>query len=125
MTGYRQRTTSDVSYNASVYTAVMVYLGFLGDNSGLYFFGGTSSGSPQWAAIGAMADQAAGHRLGFLNPTLYGLYGTSRYKRDFHDVTSGNNTWNGVPGYDAGSGYDLPTGLGSPNVTNLFRDIAR
>ncbi len=125
VTGYSARTTSDVSYNASVYTAVMVYLGFLGDNSGLYFFGGTSSGSPQWAAIGAMADQAAGHRLGFLNPTLYGLYGTSRYKRDFHDVTSGNNTWNGVPGYDAGSGYDLPTGLGSPNVTNLFRDVAR
>ncbi len=123
VTGYSTRTTSDVSYNASVYTAAMVYLGFLGDNSGLYFFGGTSSGSPQWAAIGAIADQAAGHRLGFLNPTLYSLYGTPRYGNDFHDVTSGNNAWDGVPGFDGGTGYDLPTGLGSPDVANLLSDL--
>ncbi len=124
VTGSSSRTTSDVSYNASVYTAAMVYLGFLGDNSGLYFFGGTSSGSPQWAAIAAIANQTAGHRLGSLNPTLYSLYGTARYAADFHDVTSGNNTWNGVPGYDGGTGYDLPTGLGSPDVANLLQDIA-
>ncbi len=59
-----------------------------------------------------------------MNPTLYSLYGTARYATDFHDVTSGNNTWNGVPGYDAGTGYDLPTGLGSPDVAQLLQDIA-
>lgn len=115
-TGNAMRTVSDVSYNASVYTAVMVYVGYNAnpDDNGFYFFGGTSSGSPQWAAIGALADQQAGHRLGALNPALYALAGGPA----FHDVTSGNNAWNG-PGLDAAAGYDAPTGIGSPDVAKL------
>jgi subtilase family serine protease len=122
--GFSMRTTADVSYNASVYTAVMVYLGFLGSNSGFYFFGGTSEGSPQWAAITALADQAAGHGLGALNPQLYRIAANAtEYAADFHDVTVGNNAFNG-PGYSAGTGYDLPTGLGSPNAANLINTLA-
>jgi subtilase family serine protease len=121
--GFAMRTTADVAYNASVYTAVMVYLGFLGSNSGFYFFGGTSEGSPQWAAITALADEAAGHGLGALNPLLYRIAGNAKaYGRDFHDVTVGNNAFFG-PGYNAGTGYDLPTGLGSPNVANLITSL--
>jgi hypothetical protein len=45
----------------------------------------------------------------------------------FNDVTSGNNAVPGEPGYgtassalyQSGTGYDLATGLGSVNVTNL------
>lgn len=124
--GNTMRTTSDVSYNASVYTSVLVYAGFNAnpDDNGFYFYGGTSSGSPQWAAIGALADQQAGHRLGQLNPALYRLAGTSAYATDFHDVTTGNNAWDG-PGFDASVGYDLPTGLGSPNVANLVGDLVK
>ncbi|MGH3509348.1 MAG: S53 family peptidase, partial [Nocardioidaceae bacterium] len=122
VTGYSTRTTSDVAYNASVYTAVLVYNGYFPNpaDNGFYFTGGTSSGSPQWAAIGALADQAAGGRLGQLNPSLYAIYNTPAYASDFHDVTSGNNEWGTTPGYDAGVGYDLPTGLGTPDVANLI-----
>jgi subtilase family serine protease len=123
VTGYAARTTSDVSFNASVYTATMIYLGFLGANSGLYFFGGTSEGSPSWAAITAIADSAIGHPLGELNPLLYKIYGTSAYANDFHDITVGNNDFNG-PGYPARTGYDIPTGLGTPNVADLINSLA-
>lgn len=124
ITGYSSRTTSDVSFNASVYTATMIYLGFLGGSSnGFYFFGGTSEGSPSWAAITAIANSAIGHPLGQLNPLLYKIYGTSAYADDFHDVTVGNNAFNG-PGYPAKAGYDLPTGLGTPDVAHLISSLA-
>jgi len=122
---YGARTVADVGYNASVYTAVLVYLGFLGDNSGFYFFGGTSEGSPQWAGLVALADQKAGHGLGLINPKLYAIGANpGKYAADFHDVTVGNNALNG-PGFSAGTGYDIPTGLGSPNATNLINDLAQ
>lgn len=123
--GMSVRTTSDVAYNASVYTAVWVYLSFPGLPSGWYFFGGTSEGAPQWAAIAALADQAAGHPLGALNPALYAIaQNATAYAEDFHDVTIGDNALFG-PGYAAGPQYDLPTGLGSPNVANLIATLSR
>jgi hypothetical protein len=44
-----------------------------------------------------------------------------RGRRGFgsHDITSGNNTWNGVTGHSAGAGCDAATGLGTPDVANL------
>jgi subtilase family serine protease len=122
LSGNAKRSTSDVSYNASVYTAVMVYLGFLGNNSGLYFFGGTSEGSPQWAAITALANQAAGHALGYLNPAFYAIASGNAYGNNFHDVTVGQNALSG-PGFSAGTAYDYPTGIGSPNVANLISTL--
>ncbi len=125
LTGQTMRSSADVAYNASVYTAVLVYLGFLGPTgNGFYFFGGTSEGAPQWAAITALADEAAGHALGFLNPTLYKIgQNPTEYAADFHDVTVGQNGYYG-PGFQAGTGYDMPTGLGSPNVANLINTLA-
>ncbi len=123
VTGNAARTTSDVAFNASAYTATMIYLGFLGSASGFYFAGGTSEGAPSWAALTAMADQSAGHPLGELNPLLYHIYSDpTAYAADFHDVTVGNNALAG-PGFPAGPGYDLPTGLGSPNAANLFASL--
>lgn len=125
VTGFSMRTTADVAYNASVYTSIWVYLSIPGVPSGWYFFGGTSEGSPQWAAIAALADEAAGHPLGQLNPALYAIYKNSKeYAQDFHNVTVGTNAMNG-PGYSAGPGYNLPTGLGSPNVANLIQTLSQ
>ena len=122
LSGNSARTTSDVGYNASVYTAVLVYLGFA-NPAGFYFFGGTSEGSPQWAALTALANQSAGTSLGFINPKLYAIGANpGKYASDFHDITSGNNALNG-PGFSAGAGYDIPTGLGSPNAGNLIFDL--
>lgn len=126
VTGQSMRATSDVSWNASVYTAVMVYLGFLGTgNNGFYFFGGTSEGSPSWAGVTALAAEAAGHPLGQLNTALYHIYAKpTTYGADFHDITIGNNSLDGLGGFPAGTGYDLPTGLGTPDVTNLIATLS-
>lgn len=123
VTGFATRTTSDVAYNASVYTAIWVYLSVPGLQAGYYFFGGTSEGAPQWAAIAALADAAAHTALGPLNPRLYAIaQNPSLYSADFHNVTVGNNALNG-PGYDAGPGYNLPTGLGTPDVGHLIQTL--
>jgi kumamolisin len=70
--------------------------------------GGTSAVAPLWSALIAMVNQqraAAGlAAAGFVNPTLYGDTGV------FHDIISGNNGT-----YQAGTGWDACTGLGSPD----------
>ena len=116
------RLTGDVAYDASVYTGVIVNVSFFSDPNanGLYFVGGTSAGAPQWAAIAAIINQATGKKQGYLNPALYAIAGNAaNYAQAFHDVTVGNNAFSG-PGFPAGAKYDLPTGLGSPNVNGLI-----
>lgn len=121
---YGYRTTADVAWNASVYTSVWVYQSFPGVQAGYYFYGGTSEGSPSWAGVAADASQLAGRPLGPLNPILYFIgRHPALYRRDFHNITVGNNAFFG-PGYAAGPGYNLPTGLGSPNVAWLALTIA-
>ncbi len=117
------RTVSDVSYDASVYTAVLVVESFADGVPRFYFTGGTSSGAPQWAGIVTLANQAAGHPLGEINRSLYTLakHGNASV---FHDITVGQNALFNGPGFPAQVGYDLPTGLGSPNVTNLVNALA-
>ena len=110
-----QRASPDVAYDADPNTGVSVYDSF-GTPSGSPWLqvGGTSTGTPQWAALVAIADQGrALNGLGTLNggtqllPMLYQLPSS-----DFHEVTSGTST--GSPSYSAGTGYNLVTGLGSP-----------
>ena len=122
-TGSRFRGVPDVTYNADVYGGV---IGVCSEcNFGLQsfaVFGGTSAGTPQWAAIAALADQAAGHRLGLLNPALYAIAAGGNYHSAFHDITTGNNSWDVslFTGYSAGSGWDAASGLGSPNAARLI-----
>jgi subtilase family serine protease len=117
--GGKQLGVPDVSYNAAVLHGVLVYL--YGDiGGGWYLFGGTSAGSPQWAALTAIADQKAGYSLGFINKALYHIgQAPPHYSASFFDVTSGNNSAFGVTGYNAGPGWDATTGLGSPNSNQL------
>jgi hypothetical protein len=108
--------------------------------------GGTSASAPSFAGIMALVVQKQGGRQGLANYVLYKLAGSevfancnSSARTDptvpappacvFNDITNGNN---GVPGndvsnnpiagalgYPATSGYDLASGLGSVNATNL------
>ena len=80
--------------------------------------GGTSVSAPTVAALTALADASpacSGHPIGFLNQALYRLAG-SEYSLAFNDVTSGSNTLDGVPGFSAGPGYDMASGLGTPGA---------
>jgi subtilase family serine protease len=124
--GKSARTTPDVSYDAAISGGVLVFVSFPGAASGFYIVGGTSAGSPQMAAIVALANQAHGGSLGFLNNKLYSIAeNASKYASDFHDITIGNNQLVGTPfGYSAGTGYDIATGWGTPDVANLVADLA-
>ncbi|HEY4346581.1 MAG TPA: hypothetical protein VGM80_03255, partial [Gaiellaceae bacterium] len=77
---------------------------------------------PFWAASMLLAEQyAAKHgvkKTCFLAPILYKLAYTKQPYPAFHDVTHGGNRH-----YDAGRGWDYATGLGSPDVYNLTRDL--
>jgi subtilase family serine protease len=124
--GAATREVADVSYNAGIYTAVLTYMSFNGPNAaGLYFTGGTSCGAPQWAGIVALANQAAGRHLGYINPLLYNIAKGASYHSAFHDVTVGNDGFFGGASESAKPGYDMPTGLGTPNVANLIPALVR
>jgi subtilase family serine protease len=123
---YGARTTPDVAYDADPNTGVAIYdsVPYFG-MKGWEQVGGTSAGAPQWAALVALADQlrstgGLGGPLGTaqVQNTLYGLAQSSSYAADFHDITTGNN------GYAAGPGYDLATGLGSPQANALLPALA-
>jgi kumamolisin len=90
-----------------------------GNPSGDEGASGTSLSCPVWAGIAALINQARAANgkgpIGLLNPYLYPLVGTGV----FNDVTSGNNG-----AYSAAPGYDLCTGLGTPDVANLIQALA-
>jgi subtilase family serine protease len=131
------RGIPDIAYQASSRTGVLVYMslgatttsgtGCGGANpcsTGWYVVGGTSSGSPQWAGLIAIADQMAGRDLGYINTGLYTVANNpAQYASDFYDVTTGNNQTTSIPGYSASTGWDAVTGLGTPNVANLIPDL--
>jgi len=100
------RCVPDVSAQAN--------LGYLVMNGQGEVCWGTSLAAPIWAAACATINQSRTQLgqppLGLLGPLIYPLLGTD----SFHDITSGGNG-----SYSAGSGYDLCTGLGTPNVANL------
>lgn len=90
---------------------------------------GTSIAAPLWAGLCALINQqaaaAGGSPVGLLNAALYGIGSSTTYTNCFHDITTGNNTSSGAPGsYNATNGYDLCTGLGTPNGTNLINALA-
>jgi hypothetical protein len=109
------RGTPDVAYNADPNTGVYVYDSFE-NPPGWYEVGGTSAGAPQWASIIALADQSRSTPLSTNNLTSRTEYNAatgSVYASNYHDITTGSN------GHPAGPGYDLATGVGSPQVNNL------
>lgn len=127
------RAVPDVSYDAGLNGGILIHSGvlleaFFGiDPSAPYFFaiGGTSAGSPQWAALAAEADQLNRGDLGAINDNLYKLAKGPRYTQLFNDVTQGNNDVAEIgTGYDAGPGWDAVTGLGTPKADALVPALA-
>jgi subtilase family serine protease len=113
--GLTSRGVPDVAYNAAINGGFLVAVG-----GHIGIFGGTSAGAPQWAGIVALVNQARGAKPALSFPGA--LYA---HPNDFHDITVGSNTLAGSPvaGFNAGPGYDLATGLGTPNVANLINDL--
>ncbi len=82
--------------------------------------GGTSLAAPAWAGITKMLDQISGHRQGNLNPLIYKLASQNLAGNGLRDVTSGNNTFNSVPGFSASFGYDEASGWGSVDIATFI-----
>jgi subtilase family serine protease len=99
------RGVPDVSLDADPESGYDVVVG--GTVEGI---GGTSASAPSWQGIWARAQGAHRGSLGFAGPVLY----SSAVASAFHDITIGSNG-----AYPAGPGYDLVTGLGTPDIANL------
>ena len=111
-----QRATPDISFSATLSGAAWVYFSFT--RPGWHLIAGTSESCPIMSGVVALADQAAGHRLGNINPGLYKLGKLSQNPvfgkyTGIQDVTVGNISDNGVTGPSAGPGYDMATGRGT------------
>jgi subtilase family serine protease len=130
------RETPDISAEADIFTGASDYCtGPANTNSwchsllsqqpdpGWFEVGGTSQATPLWASITADRDSYTGSLAGNINPLLYQLFNIdpSRY---FHDITGIGPaqrmaTNNGL--YPTTLGYDMATGIGTPNMTALIK----
>jgi hypothetical protein len=124
--GTGNRTVPDVAASADPYHGAVVYF-----NGSWNAVGGTSAGSPLWAALAALADQGCfgapwgpgnkGSVVGEFDPKLYPLAALPS-QSVVHDVVSGNNDYTDTYGgasYPALTGYDRATGWGSPDAAAL------
>ncbi|WP_055495086.1 putative Ig domain-containing protein [Streptomyces sp. TP-A0356] len=110
-TGCSRRMEADVSAVADPATGVAVYDTFGG--TGWAVYGGTSASAPIIAGVYALAGTPGSSDY----PAKYPYTHTS----NLYDVTSGSNG-SCSPSYfcTAGTGYDGPTGWGTPNGTAAF-----
>jgi subtilase family serine protease len=129
------RETPDISADADIFTGESDYCaGPANTNSwcnsllsqepdpGWFEVGGTSMATPMWASITADRDSYTGSRAGNLNPLLYLLFNIDP-GRYFHDVTGVGQaqqaaTSNGL--FPTTPGYDMATGIGTPDMTALI-----
>lgn len=101
------RATPDVAAVGNPYTGLIIIV-----EGTETVIGGTSLSAPLWAGAIADIDSYVGHPIGLISPILYEIYhNVAVYDKLFHQVTLG---FNGE--YLAHAGYNLVTGLGSPNV---------
>lgn len=111
------RGLPDIAADANPYTGMAFYF-----NRQWQQTGGTSASTPFWAALVAIADQMAGHPLGYINP---GIYKVAQSKpNDFRDIMQGNNYLSGnSQGFAATPGWDAVTGWGTPQAAQLLPDL--
>ncbi|MES2390443.1 MAG: S53 family peptidase [Acidobacteriota bacterium] len=117
------RAVPDVSYDADPESGANVVVN--GTAEGV---GGTSLSSPMMLGTWARVLQV-NKKIGFAGPALYSLYQPtsatnltlSNYPNGgFHDIILGANGF-----YPTTPGFDLNTGLGTPNILQLTTDLAK
>ncbi|MFF5013975.1 peptidase S8 [Streptomyces sp. NPDC001165] len=114
-TGCTKRMIADVSAVADPATGVSVYDTYGSDGTGWNTYGGTSASAPIIAGVYALAGTPGSSDYPAAYP--YAAAGTSA----LNDVTSGNNGTCATSYFcTAKSGYDGPTGWGTPQGTDAF-----
>jgi subtilase family serine protease len=115
--GIKNRITTDVSFVGG--TGLAVCDSYDDQANPWYGMMGTSAGAPCWAGIIAIADQGlalTGHGSLSTATACTMLY---NHPEDFNDITVGNNGY-----YSATSGYDIPTGLGTPQINKVVSTLS-
>ena len=117
----KKRDIPDISFGASPFSPGFFYGGRNGDTPAvLCCIGGTSIGAPSWAGISQLIAQENGAKVGNLNTRIYQLGALNDgATAGIRDVTSGNNSFNGVTGFTAGPGYNKASGWGTVDM-DLF-----
>ncbi len=125
------REDPDVSANADEYTPYAEYCtgnantpgsvcATITTNApGWFGIGGTSLSSPLWSGLILDRDSYQGYRTGNVNPLVYSWYQTAP-QRYFHDITGIGQSTNNNGLFPTTPGYDLATGVGTPNMTAII-----
>jgi len=129
MGSYSGRAVADVAFNADPSTGQYVAVMAPGSTAVSWISaGGTSLATPQWAGLIAVANAAralsAKSALGSPHAVLYGQIAAvpGTYASAFADITKGLN---GTCAICVSSiGYDIPSGLGTPNVNSLVSALS-
>jgi subtilase family serine protease len=104
------RCVPDVSADANPATGFPVYDTY--SEGGWVEVGGVSAPTADWAAfftlVNSLRVSAGKSTLSQGDPDMYAIYYSNNYLADFNDITSG-----GGGECQAGSGYDLASGIGS------------
>jgi len=112
----RRRLAPDVAAVADPFTGVRIVF-----NRQDAVGAGTSQAAPIWAALTVLMNQYlqahGGQSLGNINPLLYRV-AAGADRPGFRDISLGGNAVD-----SSQPGYDVVTGLGSPNVDDLVRDL--
>lgn len=126
--GYAKRAVADVAFNADPNSGQYVALISPGTTTTRWVSaGGTSLATPQWAGLLAVANAmrvaSAKTVLGQPHAALYQQIGAvpTQYAAAFKDVASGSNGT--CTGCAAKTGYDTPTGWGTPNAGALLTSL--
>ncbi len=138
------RGTPDISMSAAVNGAVDFYDTTDPSVGGWAIVGGTSEASPLFSGIVALADQVAGHSLGYIDPALYAMARSGGHN-GVVPVSQGTNTFTfclaadiqsddscssssdlvTVPGFHANGRYNDATGWGTVDAATFVPTLAR
>jgi subtilase family serine protease len=138
------RGTPDIAMSAAVNGAVDFYDTTDPSVAGWGIVGGTSEASPLFSGIVALADQVAGHSLGYLNPALYAMAQSGK-PDGIVPISHGDNSYTfciaadiesnsscssssdlvSVPGFSADGYYNDATGWGTVNAASFVPALAR
>ena len=112
------RSVADVAFNADPNTGQ--YVVTMAPSSNVLTwnrYGGTSIAAPQWAGVVAVTNAVRSLNgngpIGLVQQVIYQAAATASdfFSSVMNDITTGSN------GFGAGNKYDIPTGLGTPNVS--------
>ncbi|MBE1159672.1 S53 family peptidase [Dyella acidiphila] len=110
------RVVPDLAFDAAYDSGTLI----VWDGQSNEQVGGTSLASPIFVGIWARVQSGLSNALGFPASSLYTYLPANSSL--LHDVTSGNNGYNGY-GYNAAVGWDYTTGWGSLDISNFYNFV--